>query len=290
MARTTANTVDDVADELYALPADEFVAARNDRAKQLRQDGAADTAREVAKLAKPNAVAWLANHLVRQRRREVDELLELGAALRTATSALDADQLRQLSRQQHQVIAALVEQARALAADAGQPASEATARGLTETLHAALADGAAADQLASGRLSSGLSGSGFPGVDLAGAPPARAPSKPRSRPDARAGTEERELDQARQAEAEAREAAETAETRRAQAHDDLERARAQAAEAAAVVERLQAELDTAASDRTAAERAVRQARKAADQADQASDRTRRRADEARRRLDELGKH
>jgi hypothetical protein len=154
-------------DELYGLPPGEFTAARAKRAKQARADGDRDAAAVIAKLPKPNVVAWLANQLARRHAEELRPLLELGESLRQATADLDAPRLSELSRQQRQVVSALTAQARDLAAEAGQAVSDSTARGLEDTLHAALADEQAARELAGGQLAAGLSRTGFPGLDAA---------------------------------------------------------------------------------------------------------------------------
>ena len=99
-----------------------------------------------------------------------------GSALREATATLSGPQLRELSRQRNEVIRALVRQARRLAADAGQPVSEDVARGLEETLNAALADPAQAELLLQGRLSVQLKHSGYG--------PAEGPSPPGGKPPA----------------------------------------------------------------------------------------------------------
>jgi hypothetical protein len=168
--RGTDGRAEDVAAaaaELYGLPLGEFTAARAERAKQARTDGDRDAAAVIAKLPKPNVVAWLANQLARQHPGEIRPLLELGESLRQATAALDAPRLGQLSRQQRQVVSALMGRARELAAEAGQAVSDGTARGLEDTLHAALADELAAHELAQGQLAAGLSRTGFPGIDAA---------------------------------------------------------------------------------------------------------------------------
>src|SRR5262249_28758146 len=148
----TPVSLDEIAWELYGLLPAEFTAARNARAKEAKQAGDRDLAAAITALGKPTMVGWLANQLIRQYPDEMHALLELGESLREATASLAGDQLRELSRQQRQVVYALVHQARGLASAAGHPASEDTARGLEETLHAALADPAAASQLAAGRL------------------------------------------------------------------------------------------------------------------------------------------
>ena len=74
-------------DGLYALPLDEFVAARNDLAKALKKEGDREGAAEVAALRKPTLVAWAVNQLAHTRRREVDLLLDAGKRLIDAQQA-----------------------------------------------------------------------------------------------------------------------------------------------------------------------------------------------------------
>ena len=168
--------VEEAADQLYALSPREFTAARDARAKEAKESGDKDAAAGIKALRKPTVTAWLANQLVRHHADEVRPLLELGAALREATATLSGPQLRELSRQRNDVVRALVRQARRLAADAGQPVSEDVARGLEETLNAALADPTQAEVLLQGRLSAQLQHSGFgPGAEpspAGGKPPA----------------------------------------------------------------------------------------------------------------------
>ena len=301
--------VDAAAEELYGLPLDEFTAARNERVKQARADGDGGAAVAIGKLAKPNKVAWLANQLVREDADEIRALLELGESMRQATASLAAEQLRQASRQQHQMIYALVQQAGSLASAAGQAMSDDTARGLGDTLHAALADEQAARELLQGRLTSGLSRSGFPGIDAsAAAQPARStaagrraqPGKPppgRQAPgrlapgrEAEAGTaaarRREQVTRARQDERDARSRAAKADRARENAQATLAQAEDAARAAADNVSRLQAELDAALEARTSADRAKRQARQDAERADRAARHAERRlADATARRID-----
>jgi len=162
-ARPDAAT--EAAADLYGLPLSEFTTARTEWTRRVRSDGDRDAAAAIGRLPKPSVVAWLANQLARQHPDEIQSLLELGEALREATADLDAAALRKLSRQQHQVVSALLGRAREVGAAAGQAVSDSTARGLEDTLHAALADEAAAQQLTQGQLAAGLSRMGFPGID-----------------------------------------------------------------------------------------------------------------------------
>ena len=153
--------IDEIADELYGLPLQEFTAARTRCEKEAKAAGNRETAAGIHALGKPTVTAWLANQLVRAHRAELEPLLELGAALRDATQNLDGDQLRELSRQQQKVMYALVQQARTLARAAGRSVSEDAVRGLEETLRAALADELAARFLLLGRLTDALHSSDF---------------------------------------------------------------------------------------------------------------------------------
>ncbi len=184
---------DGVAEELYGLPRDEFVPRRNDLVKQARAAGDRDGATAIGELRKPSVAAWLANALAREYPDEVGALEQLGTSLREAQDRLEGDALRALSRQRHELIAALVTRARRLAREDGVQVGEATVREVERTVSAALSDAGAARALALGRLVTALE----PGVGLgdeAGGAPALRPRGPAPR--ARRGTgherEERE--------------------------------------------------------------------------------------------------
>ncbi|MCL3860636.1 hypothetical protein [Actinotalea sp. K2] len=183
--------VTEVADELYAVPLPEFIAARDARAKALRADGDRELATQVRRLGRPSTAAWAVNQLVRARRDQVEQLLALGTALQEAQAALSRDDLRELDRQRHRLVAAVRREAQAVAAQAGQRLSETVARDVEATLRAGMADAAAADAVRSGRLLRSLSSTGFEPVDVTGAialpgggatpskePEARAPRAP----------------------------------------------------------------------------------------------------------------
>lgn len=68
---------------LYELPANEFTAARNARAKELRKDEP-ELAAELAKLPKPSAAAAAVNRLARREPSEVRALIQAGKRLRDA--------------------------------------------------------------------------------------------------------------------------------------------------------------------------------------------------------------
>jgi hypothetical protein len=150
-----------VADELYGLPATEFTAARDRRAASARHTGDRQLAGEIKKLRRPTASAWLTNQLVRERRDEVCSLLELGSSLRDAQANLAGDDLRRLSQQGQQSVAALGQEARQLAVDRGVRVADDTLREVEETLHAALADPAASAAVGAGHLTAAVHYAGF---------------------------------------------------------------------------------------------------------------------------------
>ena len=147
----------DVAGELYALPPEDFVAARDAKAKGLRTDGRRDLAKEVAALPRPTVAAWLLNQLARRRTAAVGQLVDLGAELRAAQDSLDGEQLRALTRQRHQVVRAFSRQVADLGNELGRPVSGTVAGQVEETLRAAVADEEAGQALLSGRLATALS-------------------------------------------------------------------------------------------------------------------------------------
>ena len=171
--------VEEVADELYALPPEQFTAARNARALAAKAAGDREVAARIAALRKPTVLGWLVNLMVRELPEEIGGFLDLGDALREATATLSGPELRQLSGQRHRLVQAFVRQARELARQAGYRITEDVARGLEETLAAALTDPAVAEQLRTGRLTSGLTPTGFPAPST-GTVRARPPVSPSS--------------------------------------------------------------------------------------------------------------
>src|SRR5438270_11457682 len=82
---------DEIADQLYALPIEEFTQARNDAATELRKAGRRDEAEEVKALHKPTAVAGAVNRLVRAHRDQVEDYLTAAAEVRDAQVAGQGD-------------------------------------------------------------------------------------------------------------------------------------------------------------------------------------------------------
>jgi hypothetical protein len=295
-----------VADELYGLRPEEFVAARDRHAREARRTGDRDLARQIGALRRPSLGAWVSNLLVRRQPEEVQPLLGLGEELRRAHRELDGPQLRRLAHRQAEVIAALGRQARQLAAQAGHPVGEGVQREVEETLHAVLADPRAARDWAAGRLVKPLGSTvGFPAADETAlarlaAPPA-AGEKPREQAEEkrREQTEEKPREQtgapdgrgeraeqrrrltearrvAREAERELRAREKEAET----AERDAKKAGRQTEEAEERVRELRADLRRAEEEQRRARTGEQAARDAARQADRAVSEARRRAEAA----------
>jgi hypothetical protein len=162
-------SVADVAAELYGLSPAEFIAARDERARQARTAGQRDAAAAIKKLARPTVSAWLVNQLARRVPDQIARLAEVGDALQEAQRALDGDRLRELSAERRQVVNDLLPEARRLARQVGQPASASVLDEVRATLEAALADAAARDAVCSGQLTKALTYAGLGEVDLSGA-------------------------------------------------------------------------------------------------------------------------
>jgi hypothetical protein len=143
--------------DLYALPPEEFTAAR---------DAAAKEDKSLKALRKPSVAAWVVNTLVRREPALLEQLVDLGAALRDATAARQGEQLRELTEQRHQLVQAVTEQAVGLVDREITPQIRTEVAG---TLEAAMADPASAEAVQSGQLVRALSYAGFGGVDLEGA-------------------------------------------------------------------------------------------------------------------------
>lgn len=272
----------EAAQPLYALPLDEFTAARNSAAKSVDDK---QLAKQLRALPKPSAAAWAINMLVQHRGDELDEALGLGELLRQAQDNLDHDELVKLLDQRRELVAALGRQARDEAARLGHEVSASTVREVEQTLQAAMTDEHAADALRSGRLLRPLASIGLEPVDLTdavAAPGEAAPRTPRksSKPrgpskkqvaDARRAVEEAERDakaaelEANEADARAAELGERRENLAAQ-QKDLQQQLADVESAMAFAEREGRALDR---DR---ERAADEVAKARRQAERAAER------------------
>ena len=160
----------EVAAQLYALPFDDFVAARTAAAKDMGSAKARrPLAAEVRALPKPSVAAWTVNMLAARRPEALRELAGLGQSMRAAQSSLDAPELRRLGQERRRLLGGAVRAAQEVAGELGRKISPAIAAEVEATLRAATADAGAAAAVQSGRLLRALSSDGVDVVDLSGA-------------------------------------------------------------------------------------------------------------------------
>jgi hypothetical protein len=183
-----SESLDEIADQLYGIVPSEFVRTRDQQVAAARQRGDRTLATEIKQLRRPTVGAWLVNRLAKERRSDLDRLLQIGHGLRQAQSSLDRDRMRALSEERHAAVGQLSSAARSLAAEAGQEAGEPVLSEVTATLEAAVADEAAAQLVGSGRLTTTLRYAGLgsaidAGAVATGVSPTRRPSKRQTAPE-----------------------------------------------------------------------------------------------------------
>jgi hypothetical protein len=161
-------TLADVARPLYDLAPQDFTAARNSTARELKSADAA-LAKQVAALRKPSPAAWVVNLLARRSADGMAELVRLGQQMRAAQEQFDRDALRRLGTQRRDAVAALAGAGAELAAGHGHPPTGAVLTEIEQTLQAATSDDEAAAAVSSGLLVRALRAVGFEPVDLDGA-------------------------------------------------------------------------------------------------------------------------
>lgn len=290
------------ADALYALAPGEFTPARDARAKELKREDAG-LAAAVKALRRPSVAAWLVDQLVRHEPARVEELLQVGAALREAQDALSADDLRAFTKQRRQLTATVTTRARALGRQLGTKVSEAVAEQVEATLTAAMLDAGAGEAVRTGLLVSALRPAGVDPVDVDAAlavpgasghvavpvdgEPARdAAPAPALRvvPDDD-GADDRRRQEAEEALAAAEEALGVAEAELEEVEEEVEDLEARSLQAEARVEELRTRLAEAETRQARVEDQLADAEESRDEQREAVDAARAERDEARRRLD-----
>jgi hypothetical protein len=152
--------LDEIVRELYVLPPADFVTARNELVRQARAAGSREVAERLQQLRRPTRSAWLVNVLASDSR-AMQRLSALGRELRDAQTGLVRTELRNLAEQRRQLIADLLDRAKAHAAEAGLRLTPTVLSEVEATLQAALVDLAGALTVRNGRLVRPLSHSGF---------------------------------------------------------------------------------------------------------------------------------
>jgi hypothetical protein len=210
-------TLDAEIDGLYGLPLAEFTKERDALARRLRAKGERDDAAAVTALRKPVLAAWVVNRLVRERRADVEGLVEAAAAIRAGKA--DADERFRTTAD------GLVRSAREVLAEADRRPTDAVLRDVATTLRAAAA--AEPELLLGGRLTEPVEATGFEA--MAGAAPRRpAPPAPRRQPEKKPQPDRKRIEAARKALAQARDEARRLGREAGAAERDARRKRAEA--------------------------------------------------------------
>src|SRR5688572_22923673 len=154
-------------DGLFQLPLDEFTAARNALAAQLKKAGRGDEADRVKVLAKPPVSAWTVNQLYWRHGKAFDRLLAVGDRFTKAQAAqLEGKKgdLREPLEARRQTLAELSKLASAVLREAGHNPSPDTMRRVTTTLEALATFGTHPGAPPAGRLTEDVDPPGFEAV------------------------------------------------------------------------------------------------------------------------------
>jgi hypothetical protein len=247
--------VPDEADGLYGLPPEEFTAARNAAAKELRKAGERKRADRVAALRKPSRAAGAINMLARTDRDLVDAVIAAGARLRAAQEGAlgggSADELREAARAERDAV-----EAASGAAGKAAGLTGANLQRIRSSLHAAATDDDVRDQIAAGRLVADHEPVGLGPFGAGAAAPAskakpKAPAKRASKQSAEA---RRRITDAQRDERRAARDLEAAERAHEKQREAVERARARLAETEAALSAARSEHEDASKRLAKAER------------------------------------
>jgi hypothetical protein len=217
---------------LYGLPLEEFTAARNALAAELKAEDDREGAAAVRALRKPSRAAWAVNRLVRSEPELVEALLgaggELRQAHRQAASGHGAEQLRAAAEAERTAVERLMARAPEVLGAAPSPA---LADAMRDTLHAASSDDEARELVREGRVVEAMRPIGLgpaPATVRTGKvkAPAREPDRAQAAAERQAREERaRQLNAARAEEAALRREADAAQRSLERAEEALTRAR-----------------------------------------------------------------
>jgi hypothetical protein len=158
----------EIADRLYAEPLPGFTPARDAAARAAAKGDPADPelAAQVKALRKPSVAAWAVNQLVRRESDQIDQVLALGEALRSAAESMAGEELRALTRQRRQLTNALAGTARDLAREHDVRLTDTVVDQVEAMLTAAMLDPVAARVVRSGLVLTAFTSTGVSEVDV----------------------------------------------------------------------------------------------------------------------------
>jgi hypothetical protein len=288
-------------DQLFELSPEEFTAARDRLAKELKAGGDDEGAAGVKALRRPTLPAWAVNQVVRRDRAGTDALLRAGDELRKiqrrALSGVSGGGLREAAEHRRRAVRALLKEAEDLLGEVGR-ATASTMEAIQATFEAASTDEEAGRLLQEARLSKEFPPpAGFgtvEGLSLVPVPsePRRSSKQPAAGAAKRAGGKaEKERDASRIAELRGERDEAQRQARELQREADAARKEAQRASRAAVKAEEEAErAQQAAEEATQAARKLastaRQAGSEASRAEREAERAARALEQAKERLAE----
>ena len=291
--------LDDDLERLYRRPPGEFIAARNDLAKQVgKRDGKAEADR-VRAAPKPSPSAWAVNALFEHEAERMETLLAAGerarAGQKEAVAGRGAEPLRASLEAARKLVEELRRRGGALLTGAGIPLSKTTGERLSTNLQALAFSPAAEAEAARRWLDRDLDPPGFEvlaGLQLAGAPVvdfAARKAEREAKKEEKKPVPERALHSVAKpapgkparddAERERRQAAE-----RAEAEREAERRRRRIAVAEEKAERARKEAAAVKEEVAQAQKAAAEARRRAEAAEAAAGRAEEKAGRAAERL------
>ncbi len=171
--------VEDVVDELLAMPPKEFTAARNAAAKQLAADGQREAADEIKGLPRPTLALWSLNRVAHEQADLVETFVDAAAKLRKAHET--GGDIRAATPPEREAEARVAAAAAKIAGGQGS-ATETVMRGIRQALGAAAADPDVAATLSSRPVDPGAGGAVHrpaPRLAAATARRSRRPRRPR---------------------------------------------------------------------------------------------------------------
>jgi len=172
----------DSAEDLYGLPLNEFTAARNALAAELKKGGDAESADTIKALKKPPVTAWAINQLVRAHSDDVSALLDIGERLRRAQDAVmegsDPAALRTAMADRRELVTEMARRAAKMLDKEGAKANRTHLDRISATLMNAAVDDDARESLRAGTLTGDVDAAD----DLGGAWAAAAPPNLDERP------------------------------------------------------------------------------------------------------------
>ena len=154
----------DPLDPLFAAPLEEFVGARNELARKLRDEGRRAEAEEVKAMRKPPAVVWALNQLARTNAGGVRDLLDAAETMRKVQSGRSRDSFADAQRTLAGLVHGLAKEAADLLRGGGRQPSDSIVQRIDRALMAAAASPETSEALRAGRLLDEPEAAGFSGI------------------------------------------------------------------------------------------------------------------------------